>query len=101
MIPFNGEHNAGIQILNTSIFPDLTGPLKRMTTSSNLDQGAGAFGQAVRRAQKQKLRPAQAIWQDRHLAKIQILLRSGKRYRDLFRAPVEERSGEAQDRGQR
>jgi hypothetical protein len=25
--PFNGEHNAGIQILNTSNFPDLKGPL--------------------------------------------------------------------------
>ena len=25
--PFNGEHNAGIQVLNTSNFPDLTGPL--------------------------------------------------------------------------
>ncbi|HEY7290168.1 MAG TPA: hypothetical protein VH583_10055 [Vicinamibacterales bacterium] len=25
--PFNGEHNAGIQVLNTSNFPDLLGPL--------------------------------------------------------------------------
>ena len=25
--PFNGEHNAGIQVLNTSNFPDLQGPL--------------------------------------------------------------------------
>jgi hypothetical protein len=25
--PFNGEHNAGVQILNTSNFPDLQGPL--------------------------------------------------------------------------
>jgi len=25
--PFNGEHNAGIQVLNTSNFPNLTGPL--------------------------------------------------------------------------
>jgi hypothetical protein len=25
--PFNGEHNAGLQILNTSQFPDLAGPL--------------------------------------------------------------------------
>src|SRR5215472_2760774 len=25
--PFNGEHNAGIQVLNTAIFPDLQGPL--------------------------------------------------------------------------
>jgi len=25
--PFNGEHNAGIQVLNTSNFPDLKGPL--------------------------------------------------------------------------
>jgi len=25
--PFNGEHNAGVQVLNTSNFPDLQGPL--------------------------------------------------------------------------
>jgi hypothetical protein len=25
--PFNGEHNAGIQVLNTATFPDLSGPL--------------------------------------------------------------------------
>ena len=25
--PFNGEHNAGVQVLNTSNFPDLAGPL--------------------------------------------------------------------------
>ena len=25
--PFNGEHNAGIQVLNTSNFPNLQGPL--------------------------------------------------------------------------
>src|SRR3984893_3253319 len=25
--PFNGEHNAGIQVLNTATFPDLKGPL--------------------------------------------------------------------------
>jgi hypothetical protein len=25
--PFNGEHNAGIQVLNTSNFPDTQGPL--------------------------------------------------------------------------
>ena len=25
--PFNGEHNAGIQVLNTAIYPDLKGPL--------------------------------------------------------------------------
>ncbi len=25
--PFNGEHNAGVQVLNTSDFPDLAGPL--------------------------------------------------------------------------
>jgi hypothetical protein len=25
--PFNGEHNAGIQVLNTSNFPDTSGPL--------------------------------------------------------------------------
>jgi hypothetical protein len=26
--PFNGEHNAGVQVLNTSQFPDLNGPLR-------------------------------------------------------------------------
>ena len=25
--PFNGEHNVGVQVLNTSNFPDLQGPL--------------------------------------------------------------------------
>jgi hypothetical protein len=25
--PFNGEHNAGVRVLNTSNFPDLEGPL--------------------------------------------------------------------------
>jgi hypothetical protein len=25
--PFNGEHNAGVQVLNTVGFPDLQGPL--------------------------------------------------------------------------
>jgi hypothetical protein len=28
--PFNGEHNAGVQVLNTSNFPDLQGPLSRV-----------------------------------------------------------------------
>jgi len=28
--PFNGEHNAGIQVLNTSSFPDDQGPLRRL-----------------------------------------------------------------------
>ena len=28
--PFNGEHNAGIQVLNTSNFPDNKGPLLRL-----------------------------------------------------------------------
>ena len=28
--PFNGEHNAGLQILNTSQFPDLAGPLLKV-----------------------------------------------------------------------
>lgn len=28
--PFNGEHNAGIQILNTSTFPDEAGPLSKL-----------------------------------------------------------------------
>ena len=25
--PFNGEHKAGVQVLNTATFPDLLGPL--------------------------------------------------------------------------
>jgi hypothetical protein len=33
--PFNGEHNAGIQVLNTSNFPINAGPLKNITTSGN------------------------------------------------------------------
>jgi hypothetical protein len=28
--PFNGEHNAGIQVLNTSSFPELQGPLLQL-----------------------------------------------------------------------
>jgi hypothetical protein len=28
--PFNGQHNAGIQVLNTSNFPDSSGPLRGM-----------------------------------------------------------------------
>ena len=28
--PFNGEHNAGIQILNTSQFPETSGPLRQV-----------------------------------------------------------------------
>jgi hypothetical protein len=28
--PFNGEHNAGVQVLNTSSFPDLQGPLLQL-----------------------------------------------------------------------
>jgi hypothetical protein len=28
--PFNGEHNAGVQVLNTSNFPDLQGPLLKL-----------------------------------------------------------------------
>ncbi|CCH76631.1 conserved exported hypothetical protein [Nostocoides japonicum T1-X7] len=28
--PFNGEHNAGVQVLNTGGFPDLAGPLGRI-----------------------------------------------------------------------
>jgi hypothetical protein len=28
--PFNGEHNAGIQVLNTSNFPDTQGPLSQL-----------------------------------------------------------------------
>jgi hypothetical protein len=29
--PFNGEHNAGIQVLNTSNFPDDSGPLRSLS----------------------------------------------------------------------
>jgi hypothetical protein len=28
--PFNGEHNAGVQVLNTSNFPDDHGPLRAL-----------------------------------------------------------------------
>ncbi len=28
--PFNGEHDAGVQVLNTSNFPDLSGPLLKV-----------------------------------------------------------------------
>jgi hypothetical protein len=28
--PFNGEHNAGVQVLNTSEFPDTSGPLEQV-----------------------------------------------------------------------
>ena len=33
--PFNGEHDAGIQVLNTGEFRANEGPLKRVTTSGN------------------------------------------------------------------
>jgi hypothetical protein len=32
--PFNGEHNAGIQVLNTSNFPDDHGPLRNVNPSA-------------------------------------------------------------------
>ncbi len=32
--PFNGEHNAGIQVLNTSNFPDDFGPLRHLNPSA-------------------------------------------------------------------
>jgi hypothetical protein len=32
--PFNGEHNAGIQALNTSNFPDDQGPLRKVNPSN-------------------------------------------------------------------
>jgi hypothetical protein len=32
--PFNGEHNAGIQVLNTSNFPDDEGPLRKVNPSN-------------------------------------------------------------------
>jgi hypothetical protein len=28
--PFNGDHTAGVQVLNTSNFPDLAGPLQKV-----------------------------------------------------------------------
>jgi hypothetical protein len=33
--PFNGEGNAGVQVLNTGEFPDLAGPLIKVNTSGN------------------------------------------------------------------
>jgi hypothetical protein len=33
--PFNGEHDAGVQVLNSGEFADTDGPLKRVTTSGN------------------------------------------------------------------
>jgi hypothetical protein len=33
--PFNGEHDAGLQVLNSGLFGDTDGPLKRVTTSGN------------------------------------------------------------------
>jgi hypothetical protein len=33
--PFNGEGDAGVQVLNTGEFPDLAGPLIKVTTSGN------------------------------------------------------------------
>jgi hypothetical protein len=32
--PFNGEHNAGLQVLNTSNFPDDHGPLRDTATTN-------------------------------------------------------------------
>jgi hypothetical protein len=32
--PFNGEHDAGIQVLNTASFPDDQGPLRKLNTSA-------------------------------------------------------------------
>ncbi len=34
MTPFNGEHNAGVQVLNTSNFPDNAGPLSKVEPAS-------------------------------------------------------------------
>jgi len=33
--PFNGEPDAGVQVLNSGEFADTDGPLKRVTTSGN------------------------------------------------------------------
>ncbi|MBV8418095.1 MAG: hypothetical protein JO251_23105, partial [Verrucomicrobia bacterium] len=33
--PFNGEHDAGVQVLNSGLFGDTDGPLKRVTRSGN------------------------------------------------------------------
>jgi hypothetical protein len=36
MLPLsNGEHDAGVQVLNTGEFAPTDGPLKRVTTSGN------------------------------------------------------------------
>jgi len=32
LTPFEGEHNAGIQVLNTRNFPDDRGPLSEVTS---------------------------------------------------------------------
>jgi hypothetical protein len=39
--PFNGEHNAGIQVLNTSNFPDDHGPLRDTKTATGTATGNG------------------------------------------------------------
>jgi hypothetical protein len=36
--PFNGEHNAGIQVLNTATFPDDHGPLRQLNPSAPAPQ---------------------------------------------------------------
>jgi hypothetical protein len=36
--PFNGEHNAGIQVLNTANFPDDHGPLRQLNPSAPAPQ---------------------------------------------------------------
>ena len=33
--PFNGEHDAGVQVLNSGLYLPTDGPLKRVTTSGN------------------------------------------------------------------
>jgi hypothetical protein len=40
--PFNGEHNAGLQVLNTSNFPDDSGPF-RGVISGNSSKGTDVY----------------------------------------------------------
>ena len=64
--PFNGEHDAGVQVLNTGEFGDTQGPLKQVTTSGNLtkakrSESISAGWQLVGRAQERTFPPARGI----------------------------------------
>ena len=57
--PFNGEHNAGVRVLNTSNFPDAAGPLlqvKPSLTANNrlLERPRGPCRSARRRERLQR-----------------------------------------------